>query len=234
MKNILLILAAVLIVANAAAQKKNDNKKQPDEQIIVNKEYDEQGNLLKYDSTYTFEWYSDTSFHFPGFDGWKDFFGQQAPHRNFFPDDLFADSIMPRMPFFRDFPDSFFEDEWPSEGFRFHFGGPDSMFFRNFSFHQDTAFFFGPDSSFFLPPGFVLPDMKSFRDFFDEFGDLQDAESPMLRYFFEEPPRRFDRFQNEEQQREWEQLMEKHHREMEELQRKWEKKEGKSEPKRIY
>jgi len=224
MKKTILFIAAVIAMYNAAdAQKRAERNRQPDEQIIVNKEYDEHGNLLRYDSTYSFQWYSDTTFKFPDFGGWEDFFSRRSP----FPD-IFNDSLLRRLPFFRDFPNRFFSDEWQPSPFRFGF--PDSSFFRNFSFQRDTSFFMGPDSSFMLPPGFIMPNIKSLRDFFREFEDLDEFGDPSSRFFFNQPPPRFDRFLDRDMQEEWDNLMERHRQEMEELYRKWERKEQK----RIY
>lgn len=39
------------------------NKLTPDEQIKVNKEYDESGNLIRYDSSYVKSWSSDSTFY---------------------------------------------------------------------------------------------------------------------------------------------------------------------------
>lgn len=39
----------------------NQQPDDTDEKIIVNKEYDENGNLIKYDSTYIHQWSSDST-----------------------------------------------------------------------------------------------------------------------------------------------------------------------------
>ncbi len=222
MKKIVLFIAAVIAIVYAAyAQKRTGESNQPDEKIIVNKEFDEQGNLLRYDSTYSFQWFYDTTFTFPGFRGWEDFFNQRKP----FPDSFLSDSIMKSMPLFRDFPNRFFSDDWQPMPFRFGF--PDSSFIRNFSFQLDTSFFMGPDSSFMLPPGFIMPNMRSLRDFFNEFGDMDEFGGPILRFFFDQPSLPFDRFMDKDNQHEWNNLMEKHRRELEELYRKWEEQEQK-------
>ena len=49
----------------ADAQKVDKLPKNPDEKITVNKEYDENGNLISYDSTYVNSWSSDSSMVFP-------------------------------------------------------------------------------------------------------------------------------------------------------------------------
>ncbi len=49
------------LFANIQAQDKDQKKNQPKEDIKVNREYDEQGNLIRFDSTYTYNWSSDTT-----------------------------------------------------------------------------------------------------------------------------------------------------------------------------
>ncbi len=155
------------------------NEGNPDEQIIVNKKYDENGNLIQFDSTYVHTWSSDSTFRFSLPD--DGFFA-----RNGFPDidgffrqfqGLSPDSIMMGIPFDRD-----------------------SMM-RHFNFN-------GPGN---VPPGFDFPDI-------DELG--RQLEEQLKRYPLhgDEIPQ----FKNKEQQKEWEGLMEKHRKEMDELRKKWE------------
>ncbi|MBL7969251.1 MAG: hypothetical protein JNK09_19770 [Prolixibacteraceae bacterium] len=47
--------------ASVQAQNKDIKKSQPKEDIKVTREYDEQGNLIRFDSTYTYNWSSDTT-----------------------------------------------------------------------------------------------------------------------------------------------------------------------------
>jgi hypothetical protein len=49
------------LFANIQALDKDQKKNQPKEDIKVNREYDEQGNLIRFDSTYTYNWSSDTT-----------------------------------------------------------------------------------------------------------------------------------------------------------------------------
>ncbi len=44
------------------AQNKDIKKNQPKEDIKVNREFDEQGNLIRFDSTYIYNWTSDSTF----------------------------------------------------------------------------------------------------------------------------------------------------------------------------
>lgn len=48
------------LLAGIQAQNKDIKKNQPKEDIKVNREYDEQGNLIRFDSTYTYNWSGDT------------------------------------------------------------------------------------------------------------------------------------------------------------------------------
>ncbi|HKI87597.1 MAG TPA: hypothetical protein VKA38_01130, partial [Draconibacterium sp.] len=59
MFSVALLFAATLV--NAQDQK---NAQKPDEQITVNKKYDDQGNLIQYDSTYVHSLSSDSTVHF--------------------------------------------------------------------------------------------------------------------------------------------------------------------------
>lgn len=216
-------ISTVLFLIHAAYAQTGTTPQKPDEEIIVNKEFDEQGNLLRYDSTYSFQWRSDTTVEFPDFGGWHDIFSNGFPFR-----DLFSDSLFQDMPFFRDFPPRFFEDDSVTASFPYGFDpfADDSSFLRRFFFHFDTALFMGPDSSFLLPPGFIMPDMNSLKDLLKEFGENQ-GDGPFSPFFYRRIPPGTSRFPDLEQQKEWDALIERHQREMEELRKKWEQKEKK-------
>jgi len=216
-------ISTVLFFIHAAYGQTDTTPQKPDEQIVVKKEYDEKGNMLRYDSTYSFQWRSDTAFSFPEFGGWQDMFSNGFPFR-----DLFSDSLFHDMPFFRDFPPRFFEDDTVFSHFPFEFDpfADDSSFLRRFSFQLDTTLFMGPDSSFLLPPGFIMPDMNSLKDLLKEFRDNQDTD-PFSPFFYRQIPPGTGRFPDMEQQKEWNALIERHRREMEELRKKWEQKEEK-------
>jgi len=102
-KNISFIAAVTVFTIAATAQTSIENNRKPDERIIVNKEFDEQGNLLRYDSAYSFQWFSDTTFSLPDFGGWETFFNKGKSFPNFFNDSMLFD-----MPFFKNFPKDFF------------------------------------------------------------------------------------------------------------------------------
>ncbi len=102
----LLILAVTIIFSGCNGQEKqikndklSDAKKAPKEDIVVNKEYDEDGNLIKYDSTYTY-FYSnienDTIAEDSILTNFKKMFEIQYPfsYKPYFNDFFFRDSLM--------------------------------------------------------------------------------------------------------------------------------------------
>ncbi len=76
-------------------------KKAPEEKSIVKKEYDENGNLIQYDSTYVWKWNSDSTFNFSFGD--KFAFGKDLPEMF---GEFFNDSIF-NFHFGQPFPDNF-------------------------------------------------------------------------------------------------------------------------------
>lgn len=185
-----LTVAAILCIATLQWVVAQDHKKNqsPDEQIIVNKQFDENGNMIGYDSTYIHQWSSDSTFQFsfdnhfpPGrFPEMQDLMGQ-----------LFGDST--KIPFGR-FQFLPFDDDDFIKGFGTF---SDSLFFKDFSFHNDSAFTFP-------------------RNFNRHFFDLEDLMRDFNSNSFPQP-----RFKSEEQKEEWEKLMKKQQKEKEELLRKW-------------
>lgn len=107
MKRICLaLIAGTLITSGCNGQEKqskdkklSDVKNAPKEDIIVNKEYDKQGNLIKYDSTYTY-FYSnienDTIAEDSIFTNFKKMFELQYPfsYKPSFDNFFFRDSLM--------------------------------------------------------------------------------------------------------------------------------------------
>lgn len=198
MKKIVFIVTGLVFFAGFVFAQDTTKMNNPDEQIIVNKKYDEQGNLIQFDSTYVHQWsYSSSDstgqFVFPD----DEFFGG-FPDMEKILQEFMGGHNMPHGS--SPFDDEFFE--------HFKHNSPDSAMNRQFFSHRDTSFFnFPNDSLNNFPKGF--PDMeelmqgiqKQFNNLPDNFGMPQ--------------------FQSEEQQKEWEELMKKHQQEMEEFQKKW-------------
>lgn len=65
MKKIVLCMVALFAGILAFAQEKSKSR-EPDQQIRVNKEFDEKGNLIHYDSSIVRSWSSDTAMNWPG------------------------------------------------------------------------------------------------------------------------------------------------------------------------
>ncbi|MFA9388914.1 MAG: hypothetical protein ACERKD_03855 [Prolixibacteraceae bacterium] len=64
----LVYLFVLLLTANWTFAQKDAANILPDSQIKVNKEYDEQGNLIRYDSTSVSSWSSDSTYSFMNVD----------------------------------------------------------------------------------------------------------------------------------------------------------------------
>ncbi len=207
-----IVIAIFLCVSVFAAEAQHQKKQEaPDHQSIVNKEYDEDGNLIKYDSTFISTWSTDTSFHF-GFPADSipfNFPGIEQFMHNFWNDSLSGDFSFPNQPFTFGFQFSPFGDD--------DFGSfmpptfPDSMFSHQFPFHVDSLFF---NFGFNQTPG-QKPQIDS--HFFEDF------EERLKEHFFQfrEEGYQFHEFKNEEHRQEWEQLIEQHRQELENLKKKW-------------
>lgn len=57
--NLTLLILFVIIFDSDNLQAQNKNESKPDVHINVNREFDKDGNITKYDSTYTWSWSSD-------------------------------------------------------------------------------------------------------------------------------------------------------------------------------
>lgn len=102
----ILVVAVALVLSSCNGQEKqNKNDKlshvqnAPQEDVKVNKEYDEDGNLIRYDSTYTYFYSSiknDTIAEDSIFDNFKRMFDLRYPfsYRPYFNDLFFEDSLM--------------------------------------------------------------------------------------------------------------------------------------------
>jgi len=204
----------------ASAQKKEINTSPPEEKVTVRREYDEQGNLLRFDSLRVFRWSTDSLLNLRPGEGWEKFFPRdffsQMPGHPFSGDSLFVfPAPFDRLPF------SFFHEDELFPGF----GNLPGDSARNFIFHNDTSFFMGPHSSFMLPPGFFIPGQEGIDDIREllehHFKSFDFGEFPPG---LGEPPAPFQRFLDPDQQKEWEELIKKQEKEMQEFRDKWEKK----------
>ena len=62
MKQFLLsVILAMCLILNSLAQKPVQKSNSPKEDVKVNREYDEKGNLIKFDSIHTYNWSGDTT-----------------------------------------------------------------------------------------------------------------------------------------------------------------------------
>ena len=194
MKNLIL----VLLVLTAGFLSANAQQKQtkPEEKSIVNKEFDENGNLIKYDSTFVWSWSGDSAFQFEfpmnDFFAGKDFpgFGEM------FSDSVFANQF--NHPFFNF--EQFENDEFFGQ---FKHQLPDSAFSQHFDFFGDSAFVFPFNFENGFENDFFSKDFEQLhKEFQQHFGDM----------YFDKP-----RFESEEQKKAWEELLQKQQKEREEL-----------------
>lgn len=205
----LLSIGTVLVFGPLFAQD-IEKEKTPDEQIIVNKKYDENGNLIQYDSTYVHQWSSDSTFQFSFPD--DDFFaGKEFPDLSEFFQHFMGDSAWEG---FHQIPDHFGQLPFNDEEFFKQFGGRfnDSTMMGFIPFGPDSAihhFYFNNPGN--VPPGFGLYDFEDLEKRLNE--ELEKFRS----HNFQMP-----QFNNREQEQEWQELMKKHRQEIEELKKKWE------------
>lgn len=210
-KFIVLVLACFAFTVKA--QKIDTLSKAPDERITVNKEYDENGNLIGYDSTYIHQWSSDTSLVMP-FDWDSQFlFRGGFPDMNSFMNRFFNDSLM-FSPFFE-------RNDKLLEELKDQFS--DSLYIGNSPFSWDSIM------NQHFPDGWYWSD--PFGSFFDDFDKLHQQwggrddlfsspdSIPGDRFFYFRDPG-----MNDEQMKEYKNLLERQRKEMEEFRKKWEKK----------
>jgi len=101
MKHFLLIpILAMGLILNSLAQKPVQKPNSPKEEVKVNREYDEKGNLIKFDSLHSYSWSGDTTL-LKSFSP-KDFKDQLDDQFNFFSDSTFMGNS-----FFDDFDNLF-------------------------------------------------------------------------------------------------------------------------------
>jgi glycerophosphoryl diester phosphodiesterase len=191
-------MSIVLFTGVLMVQAQN-KKTMPEEKSIVNKEFDENGNLLKYDSTYVWQWNSDSTFNFSFDDNFA--FGKQFPGMF---EEFFNDSVFEQFGFLNKHDFQPFSDEEFFKHFQHSF--PDSAFIQGFPFEQDSIFSFDFGNQF--PGNF-------------DFRELEDLQK-QLQEKFNQHNLMIPEFKSPEQQEEWEKLMQKQQKEKEELMKKWE------------
>jgi hypothetical protein len=219
-KVVIFLFLIALLPLFSEAQKTEKKKNEPDEKITVKREFDKNGNLIRFDSLRVYNWSSDSSFKFPMDGGWKDFLGEdffENHSGNPFTGDSAFSFRFPSgtMPF------RFFNDDELFKGFGFD--KPDSSFSRNFMFRNDTSFFMGPNSSLMLPPGFFSPDLEGMKALEEFFGQHFKSFSPDQMWDKQGNKNPFEEFLNPQQKEEWEKMMQKQQKEQEEFFKKWNK-----------
>ena len=192
------VIISVLCIAGVLQLNAQDQKqkKDPDEQITVNKKYDENGNLIQYDSTYVHQWSSDSTMNFS--------FGNAYPNLM---DHSYIDSMMQQFGLSSNFGFSPLNDYDFCEQFNQMF--PGSPFMDHFDFDNDSL------------PGHNANPQTQIPDFFNSpgFDQWQKQMQQQLKLYNEFMPK----FQNEEQRKEWDELIKKQQKEMKELFEKWNK-----------
>lgn len=139
-----ILLMSMGFVLGSHAQSKDSQKQLPKEDIKVNREYDEKGNLIRFDSTYTYNWSGDTTLlnsTFP--EEFEHFFDQNL---SFFNDSTFGGNS-----FQHDFDQLFFS---PFSSKR------DSIFMKKFGENHLHSFKYKNDS--------IPLNLKDFDEFFGQ------------------------------------------------------------------
>jgi len=143
---LMLIILLMCIIPMTHAQQTDRKSNTPKEDIKVNREYDENGNLIKFDSIYSYSWSGDT-----------------ALLKSFSPDD-FPDP-------FSFFSDSTFQSNSFFDGFDQLFSAPfssrkDSMLRHKFGLNR-------PNNNFGFYNDSLILNWKDFNLFFDDFNSAK-------------------------------------------------------------
>lgn len=215
MKKLLFFSICLFSVLILPAQKTEHLKNSPDEKISVKREYDKDGNLIRFDSLRVSTWSGDSLLHYSPNGGWADFFGQDFPFdrlgREFLGDSLHNFRFPGNFPSFR-----FFGEDDLSENFG---SQADSLFLKNFMFMDDSSLFMGPHSSMMLPPGFFGP--GSFPDLKKFFGENFKSMIPDEFFTLPSEPDHPEQFISPRQKEEWEKMLKRQQQEQEEFFKKW-------------
>ncbi len=206
---IIALMLCVTILPATNAQQNTDGS--PSEKFKVTKRFDDKGNLIGYDSLYIRQFSMDTTirlgvawdslFSFPGIDRFM---------RNIWNDSVLASHIRAYQPFSFSFKFAPFDEE--SYGNDRKPGQEDSLFRFDFPYRFDSLFFnFGLDTADELLKNSEL-------DLFEDFEKhLNESISGFRGKFFYSPD-----FQYSEHQKEWDELMQTHQKEIDKLYKKWE------------
>jgi len=199
--NVLLILILMFVSAFVFSQQ-NNKSNNPKEDIKVNKHYDENGNLIGYDSTYVSTWSSDTTItEFPGRFNFQEFFGKGD---GFFDhDSLFSSDPFQNFGFHNNMTDVFSE-------FERMFSDTTNMDY--FSFQNDSSLLFDNDSIYQF--GFRFGDNFFDDSYKDQLNDTtKNNKFPQFKHpFF---------FENDSIFRRQEKMMKEYMKEVEKLQRQF-------------
>lgn len=144
-RRILFFVLGTCLGLTGLAQTKDSKPNSPKEDIKVNREYDEQGNLIKFDSVYSYSWSGDTTM-MKSFSP-KDFENLFGNHFGFF-----SDSTSAGNPFFEDF-DLLFAQPFGNK--------QDSVLMEKFGHNRFHSFNFESDS-------LALNRFKGLDDFFGQ------------------------------------------------------------------
>jgi hypothetical protein len=196
--------ASILVIFFCVSAPIWAQKNAPEEKSIVKKEFDENGNLIQYDSTFVWQWNSDSTMNFE--------FGKNFAFGIGFPEmfgEFDADSIFEQFGFLNKPDFQPFADEEFFKHFQHSF--PDSIFIQGFPFKTDSIFNFQFGHQF---PGSFDPTIIGFK----ELEDLQ----KQLQEKFNHKNSVFPEFKSPEQKEEWEELLQKQQKEKKELLKKWE------------
>jgi len=156
MKRYLTIIPLLMCtLASTQAQQTDRKSKSPKEDIKVNREYDENGNLIRFDSLYSYSWSGDTTFL-----------------KSFSPED-FPDP-------FRFFSDSTFRGNSIFDGFDQMFSTPFSA--KRDSLLRQKFGMLHPFNSFGLDNDSVISDWNDFDLLFDQLhSEKKDSVSSKIR-----------------------------------------------------
>lgn len=154
MKRLLVLLVlGFMFQISMNGQNSKSPKNTPKEDIKVNREYDEKGNLIRFDSVYSYSFSGDTTLQDLNFGGFPDVFNG---HFNFLSDSSFNNS------FFKEFDSSVFESLSESQ---------DSLMNK---FHQSPNFNFKNDS--------IGQHFRDLGDFFKQFQRLQNDSNSAQQF----------------------------------------------------